>query len=123
MMNKYLVIIVIVILIAQVYSKDLQSRSVEAENRRTTLPPVTLTTCAPIPTNCPCGIILPANSLCYRCKRNSPTTTTSRPTTTKPITTTRKPSTIPPTTTRAPTTTKTPTVAPTTTRAPTAAPT
>lgn len=53
-------------------------------------------TCPPVPSNCPCGIVLPAGETCRRCKLNCPATTT---TTTKAPTTT--------TTTKAPTTTTT----------------
>jgi cell migration-inducing and hyaluronan-binding protein len=102
------------------------------------------TTCPPVPTNCPCGVILPAGEKCKRCKVNcestttttkmplpSPTGTTKTPTypstvkltTTKSSTTTKAPTTKAPTTkaptTEAPTTTKAPTTKAPTTKAPT----
>jgi cathepsin B len=84
----------------------------------TTKAPVTTTkapTCPPVPTNCPCGVVLPAGETCQRCKLNCPATTNT-PTTTKAPTTSPKP-------TPAPTTTPKPTPAPTTTPKPTPAPT
>jgi polyvinyl alcohol dehydrogenase (cytochrome) len=50
----------------------------------TTTSAPTPSTCPPAPTNCPCGIILPAGSTCKRCKTNCPSTTQGPSSSTSP---------------------------------------
>jgi hypothetical protein len=64
----------VIFLIALLFAASTQVPSTANRLRRTS------TTCPPVPTNCPCGVIIPSGSNCKRCKINCPTTTTQRPT-------------------------------------------